>query len=306
MPRASSRSSCSASRSSALALPARARAGTESSCAPDEPQLDAPAPPAAAEPRRAGCAPVGAARRRRPRRCAPATRRASRARRRWRAPGRPARRRRTGVARSPSRSRGSWAESDQRAPHPARHAHGRGHRRAVAPRAQALRQLAADALVALDALHPPLRRTRTSTVSPSSGTVEPTGRPSPSSVQPPTIVALSVFLVAHDPGAGHPEQPPDLLGHLREQRRGGASAATEVAIRRSADCSSASMRVSRSLATSRSSAARRALMSLSARHRCRRWPAGVVHRARAGRHPHRCAVRPGIRATIAGIRRIAP
>ena len=108
----------------------------------------------------------------------------------------------------------------QRAPHPAGHADGRGHRRAVAPCAQALRQLAADALVALDALHP-----AAATHAGEHGlAVQRDARadrkavavlgPAADDRGPP------VFLVAHDPRARCAQQPPHLLGHLREQRSG--------------------------------------------------------------------------------------
>ena len=89
-----------------------------------------------------------------------------------------------------SRSRGSRAEADERPPQPPADADGRGHRRAVAPRAQALGELAADALVAVDPLDAAAAtHAGEHGLAVEVGTLEPTGRPSPSSVQPPTIAA---------------------------------------------------------------------------------------------------------------------
>ena len=101
MPRASSRSSSSASRELVVRLAdeldrlrvAGRRAASRTAAG------SATAPRAAAGRRRGGCAPGAGARRRPPRRCARARRAAARAPRRWPAPGRRARRSRRAAAR---------------------------------------------------------------------------------------------------------------------------------------------------------------------------------------------------------------
>ena len=122
MPRASSRSSCSACASSSPASSSRRRPDAAGRRA----AASAPATPAAAARRRAGCAPAAAAPRPRPRRCGRARPPAPRAPGRWPAPARRARRSRRSAARRPSGT--ARVQGPRRSPRPTATRRGRSAR----------------------------------------------------------------------------------------------------------------------------------------------------------------------------------
>ena len=244
MPRASSRSSsspwascsCAADSSSRARAPDPSRASRRPAAGRARPRR------AAAARRRAGCARAGGARRRRPRRCGRARRRAARARRRWRSPARPARRSPRGAARRPPGASSDDRDPAASAPHSRPPTVDRsGHRGAVAALVQRLGERPAGARVLR-----PLRACRCAAPARPrcrrrGRSWSPTGsRSVPSSLQPPTTVAVRGPVVAHEArpvharAAGRPPWSP-------ARTRGSAAprSATSVATLRSAACSPA-------------------------------------------------------------------
>ena len=260
MPRASSRSSASASRAPRPALASAARAAAGSPVEPrlDQPQAQGerhepllrPVVQVALQAPALGVAGLDDARPRggellvgvgvgqrlgdelgdaRSRRSAPSGR--------WRARG--PRRRARPTARPPTRTgRGDGrAEATCAGARPARRRRPRSSRPAAAS---------------------PVRSTRTITVSLSSGTHAPTGTPAVAAVGPAADDRRRrVLLVAHDARARHAEQAPDLVGHLLEQRAGRPRRPRAWRCAAAPSARRRARRVARSLAIRRCSAWRR-------------------------------------------------